>query len=328
MPGDDSPPLLARRLLFVTGKGGVGKTTVAAALAQLAVSNGRKVLACEVDAKGALPAAFEAAPVGFEPREVEPGLRLMAMDTEASLREYLRIQLRLPRGTPLGPLASTFDFVADAAPGVKEILGVGKLAYEVRERHYDLVVVDAPASGHIVGQLAAPEAINDLVKVGMVRDQTGWMLDILGDPARTGVVVVATPEEMPVNETLELAERLREDTVVDLAGVVVNRVLPELFTRGEEKIFRELGRHDRTEALAAAVGASGSGAGPGAVEPLLDGADLAVKLRRTRAEHLGALRQGLPPGTQLLYVPELFQRSHGVRATRQIAEALGGELGY
>jgi anion-transporting ArsA/GET3 family ATPase len=244
----------------------------------------------------------------------------MAMDTDASLKEYLRLQLKLPLLARLGPLARTFDFVANAAPGVKEILTVGKLCYEVREGHYDLVVVDAPASGHIVGQLGAPEAIKDLVKVGLVRDETGWMLDILGDPATTGVVIVATPEEMPVTETLELAARLRDETVVDLAAVVVNRVLPELFTRGEEEIFRALRRPDDTAALAAAV--------QGLVEPLLAGAELAVKLRRTRAEHLGELRQGLPQGMQLLYVPELFQRSHGVRATRQIAEALGAELGF
>ena len=312
--------LLDRRLLFVTGKGGVGKTTVAAALGSLAASQGRRTLLCEVDAKGNLAGAFETGPTEFREREIAPGLWAMAMDTDASLKEYLRLQLKLPLLARLGPLARTFDFVANAAPGVKEILTVGKLCYEVREGHYDLVVVDAPASGHIVGQLGAPEAIKDLVKVGLVRDETGWMLDILGDPATTGVVIVATPEEMPVTETLELAARLRDETVVDLAAVVVNRVLPELFTRGEEEIFRALRRPDDTAALAAAV--------QGLVEPLLAGAELAVKLRRTRAEHLGELRQGLPQGMQLLYVPELFQRSHGVRATRQIAEALGAELGF
>ena len=133
----------------------------------------------------------------------------MAMDTEESLREYLKLQLKVPLLGRIGPVARTFDFVADAAPGVKEILTVGKLCYEVRERTYDLIVVDASATGHVVGQLAAPQAINELVKVGRVRDQTAWMVDILGDPATTAAVIVTAPEEMPVSETLELADRLR-----------------------------------------------------------------------------------------------------------------------
>ena len=130
--------------------------------------------------------------------------------------------------------------MANAAPGVKEILTVGKLVWEVRERNYDLVVVDSVASGHIVGQLSAPKGISELVQVGMVRNQTQWMLDILEDPVQTGVVIVSAPEEMPVNETIELADRLAEETDVDLAAVVVNRVLPELFGRGEEEIFERL----------------------------------------------------------------------------------------
>ena len=315
-----SPALLDRRLIFVTGKGGVGKTTIAAALAQLAASHGKRTLLCEVDAKGDVAGVFETGPTEFRERKIAPQLWAMSMDTEASLKEYLSLHLKIPLLSRVGPLARTFDFVANAAPGVKEILVVGKLAYEVREQHYDIVVVDAPASGHIVGQLAAPQAIKDLVQVGLVRDQTGWMLEILGDPAQTGVVIVATPEEMPVNETLELAGRLREDTSVDLAAVVVNRVLPELFTRGEEEVFRALRQPDAAAALADAAG--------GPVETLLDGAELAVRMRRTRAEHLGDLRDGLPAGIELLYVPELFQRTHGLRATAQIAEALGAELGY
>jgi anion-transporting ArsA/GET3 family ATPase len=298
----------------------VGKTTVAAALGQLASSQGRRTLMCEVDAKGNLADMFETGPTQFREREIAPNLWAMSMSTEESLKEYLKLQLRMPLLGRIGPLARTFDFVANAAPGVKEILTVGKVCWEVREEHYDLVVVDASASGHVVGQLAAPEAIRDLVKVGRVRDQTQWMLDILGDAGTTGVVIVATPEEMPVNETIDLAERLGTETVTDLGAVVVNRVLPELFTRGEEELFRAVRAPERAKALEAAVG--------GPVEPVLDGAELAVTLRRTRAEHLAGLRAGLPDGTELLYLPELFQRSHGVRATHQIAEHLGAELGY
>jgi anion-transporting ArsA/GET3 family ATPase len=232
--------LLDRRLLFVTGKGGVGKTTIAAALALLAAQRGRRTLVCEVDAKGDLAESYEVSRPGFEPRRVAPNLDAMSMDTEASLREYLHLQLRLPAVARLGPLARAFDFVATAAPGVKEILTVGKLAYEVRRRTYDLVVADASATGHISGQLSAPQAINELVKVGLIRQQTGWMLDILNDPAVTGLVVVTTPEEMPVNETVELVGRLGSETEVDLAAIVVNRVLPELFSRSDEGVFEGL----------------------------------------------------------------------------------------
>lgn len=310
--------LLDRRLLFVSGKGGVGKTSVAAALALLASQQGKRTLLCEVDAKGNLSDVFETGPTSFDPREVQPRLFAMSMDTEESLKEYLSINLKLPLMARIGPLARIFEFVATAAPGVKEILTVGKLAYEVRERHYDLIVVDASATGHIVGQLAAPQAVNELVKVGLVRQQTHWMLDILGDPAQTGLVVVATPEEMPVNETIELAGRVRTETNVELAAVVVNRVLPELFGRGEEAAFERLSAPAPAAALAKAV--------KGDVAPVLEAARLAVTLRRTRAEHLEHLRENVD--VPLLYVPYLFTRSHGLRATNQIAEALSQELGY
>ena len=316
--------LLDRKLLFVTGKGGVGKTTIAASLALLAAQHGKRTLVCEVDAKGNLADFFETGATRFHEREVSPGLWAMSMDTEESLKEYLSLQLKVPFAARLGPLARTFDFVANAAPGVKEILTIGKFVWEVRQRSYDLVVVDAVASGHITGQLAAPQAIKDLVQVGLVRDQTGWMIDILGDPARTGVVIVAAPEEMPVNETLELAQRLQTETVVDLAAVVANRVLPELFGRGEEEVFDAISDPDRDPPIEVTL----SEAVGGPVRPLLDGAQLAMRLRRTRGVHLARLRSELPAGVPLLYVPYLFQRSHGARATRQVAGHLGEELGF
>ena len=122
-----APALLDRRLLFFTGKGGVGKSTVTAATALLAAEHGKRVLLVEVDAKNNLTALFEHAPVGFEPRQVHPGIFAMQMDTEASLREYLKVQAKVPVFGRIGPMARAFDFVATAAPGVKEILTVGKV---------------------------------------------------------------------------------------------------------------------------------------------------------------------------------------------------------
>ena len=314
-----APDLLDLRLVFVTGKGGVGKTTVAAGLAQLAAEHGKRVLVCEVDAKGDVAALFESPPTDFTPREVAPGVWSMSMDTEASLREYLKLHLRIPVVGRIGPLAKAFDFVATAAPGVREILTVGKFCWEVRERHYDLVVVDGPASGHIVGQLAAPQAINDLVKVGLIRSQTDWMLDILSDPHQTGLIAVCTPEEMPVSETLELATRVREETTVRMSAVVVNRVLPELFNKREEEIFERLSRPESERVLSERAG--------GTVTPVLEGARLAVTMRRTRSVHLQRLQAGLPKGLPVLLLPYLFARSFGARTTRQVAHALGEELG-
>jgi anion-transporting ArsA/GET3 family ATPase len=292
---------------------------VAAALALFASEHGRRTLLCEVDAKGDLSSYLETEPTAFAAREVLPRLWAMSMDTEASLREYLRLNLRIPVVGRIGPLAKAFDFVATAAPGVREILTVGKLCYEVRERTYDLVVVDAPATGHIVAQLAAPQAINELVKVGLIRSQTDWMLEILSDPDQTALAIVTTPEEMPVNETMALVERVREETTVELASVIVNRVLPELFGRSEEEVFDELRGPAQVAELARLVG--------GDPAPVLEAARLAVTVRRTGAGHLERLRSGVDPAVPMIYLPFLFTRFHGLRTIRQVARSIGEELG-
>lgn len=143
-------------------------------------------------------------------------------DTEESLREYVRIYVRVPLVSRLGLLAQTLDFVADAAPGVKEILAVGKVCYEVRADHYDVVVVDAESSGHIVGQLSTPRTIRSLVQFGLIREQTSWMVDMLADSSVTAAIAVATPEESPVDETIELVSALRETASVSVPLVIVN----------------------------------------------------------------------------------------------------------
>ncbi|MFN8036964.1 MAG: ArsA family ATPase [Acidimicrobiia bacterium] len=315
------PELLERRLLFFTGKGGVGKSTVTAATALLAAQHGKQVLVVEVDAKGNLATLFEHSAVGFKPVEVQPGVHVMTMHTEESLQEYLRLNLKVPVLGRIGPLARMLDFVASAAPGVKEILTVGKICWEVKESMegrapWDLVVVDAAATGHVLAQLDAPAAIQELVSVGPVRAQTEWMARILADPTLTALNVVATPEEMPVSETIELVEHARAEVDVPLGAVIVNRVLPELFTRADEVAFERLREPEVSDELV-------RHAGPGATA-VLDAARLAVSLRRTRATHLERLRAEVD--LPMLYLPYLFVRSHGLRVTRMVAEALRQEL--
>lgn len=306
-----APPILDRRLVFVTGKGGVGKTSIASALALLAAREGRRVLVCEMDAKGSLATAFDAAPLTFQPREIESGLYAMAMNTEDALREYLRLFVKVPLLGKIGPLARTFDFVADAAPGVKEILAVGKLCHEVRERHYDLVVVDAEATGHIVAQVGAPKVIRDLVKVGLVRDQTEWMLTLLQDQAVTGVAIVTTPEEMPVTEALSLLARMEPETGVKPSLLVANRVLPPRFDAEQEAVFADLDR-------ARDVLTTGAGRG---VTAVLTAARIIEARRQNGEHHLDHLRQEAP-GLPMVVVPELFTRATGRRVVELVADAL------
>lgn len=321
--------LLDLDLVFVTGKGGVGKTTVAAAIAEVAARRGQRVLVCEMDAKGALATAFEVAQLEFEPTEVEPGLHAMSMNTEDALQEYLRLFVKIPFIGRIGPLASTLDFVADAAPGVKEILAIGKLAFEVKERHYDLVVVDAEASGHVVSQIGAPKVIADLVQVGVVKDQTQWMLDILEDPRRTGVAVVTTSEEMPVTESIELLERLTTETGTYPVAVIANRVLPEIFDDDEHDVAARV-----PEAMDLLTDEVGEG-----VRAVVDAAMIVEARRAMGASHLdrlaeaiqgldlsGATRGRKTVALPIVTVPEMFSRSHGKRVVSLVADVLDRSL--
>jgi hypothetical protein len=161
--------LLDRRLLFVTGKGGVGKTTAAAALAELAAGLGKRTLVSRWTPRAAWPQRSTWDPLAFEPTEVGERLWAMQMITEDALREDLRLFVRVPFVGRIGPLARTFDFVADAAPGVREILAVGKLCSRCASRHYDLVVVDAEAGGAASCPDRGAGGDASLVQVGLVR---------------------------------------------------------------------------------------------------------------------------------------------------------------
>lgn len=319
--GVDPRSLLDARLLFVTGKGGVGKTTFAAALALLAASTGRTTLLCAMERASDLEIALGTPPLRYQPQTLAENLSVMAMDTEAALREYLTVQAHLPPIGRIGPVAEAFDFLAAAAPGVREILTIGKLCYEVRERTYDLIVVDATASGHFIGHLAAPVGIDELAGVGVISDQTRWMLDILEDPIRTGVIVVSTPEEMPVNETLELIEHLAVETKIALAAVIANKVLPTLFGARELSVFETL-RSNTRDVEHDGLFASDADA----LAELIGAADLAIRLRRHATGHLERLRAGLSDVGQLVLLPQVFGSDAGDDVARRLAGHLADEI--
>ena len=218
----------------------MGKTTFASALARFAASTGKKTLIVEMDDKGAVARSLNTPELQFVASEVAPNLFAMSMNTEDSLREYIRLFVKNPLVSTFGPLAKILDFVANAAPGVKEILAVGKLCWEVRERNYDIVIVDAEATGHIVAQVDAPSILSNLVQVGVIREQTKWMQEILHDQSTTGVVIVATPEEMPVLETMQLLDTLQNTTSVGIAAVVANRVHDDVVQGGDVAVFDSL----------------------------------------------------------------------------------------
>lgn len=310
--------LLAKKLVFVTGKGGVGKSSVTAGLARLSSKAGLKTLVCEVDAKGDVSPNFGVEGVTFKPRNVAPNLYIMAMDTEEALAEYLRLNLRIPMITRLGPLARAFDFVANAAPGVKEILVVGKLCYEVRERAWDIIWVDASASGHIVSQLASPAGISELFKVGIVKEQTAWMAEILSNPETTSLVLVLTPEETPVSESLELLDRLRLETTIAVSMCVVNKVLGEPFSSGEAAIFADIDGGRLVGDFAAIA--------DGGADALLSASRFATKLRSSRSEHTRNFVSALTGEVATVFVPFFMGAETGLKLTAEIAEALAGEM--
>ncbi|MEM8924980.1 MAG: ArsA-related P-loop ATPase [Actinomycetota bacterium] len=221
------------RLTVVTGKGGVGRSTIAAGLARLESSLGHRVLAIDASAGNGLAAALG--------RPLEPGvttpvplddggrtdgtLHALKLTTEAALDEYVRMTLRSPISPrSLGPVARIFDYVATAAPAVREILTIGKIGHEVRRGPWDVVIVDGPATGHVVEMLDAPSALGELVGIGPLAAESAWLTELLADDESTSVWVVATPEELPVNEAVELADRIDRVTPCTVDRIVANRL--------------------------------------------------------------------------------------------------------
>jgi anion-transporting ArsA/GET3 family ATPase len=217
--------ILDRHLLFVTGKGGVGKSAIAAAAGLHAAKHGRKVLVVGMTDGVGLAGHLRIGRLGPDPVEVRPGLSALAIDPAAALDEYLRLRIRVPR---LGIMTRAFRVLAETVPGIRDTVVIGKVLYEATRSDWDLVVADAPPTGQILSYLTAPTTIESLVPRGRVREQAAWMRTVLRDPSISGLVLAATPEELPVAEARETLGVLAVEAPIDIAGIVANRVIPPL----------------------------------------------------------------------------------------------------
>jgi anion-transporting ArsA/GET3 family ATPase len=308
--------LQERRLVYVTGKGGVGKTTVAAAIGLAAAEAGRRTIVCEVAEQDRVSRAFRREGVTAETEvQLAENLWAITIDPTKALQEWLAKQLG--GGAPLRLMTRShaFQYFVAAAPGAKELITIAKVwelaqlsRWDARNRTYDLVVVDAPASGHGVAMLTTPHTFGEIARVGPIRRQAGKIEALLGDAEKTGYVAVALPEEMPVVETLELGHKLRDAVGLGLEAIIVNGVWPSRFSEDEVVKLRDASRNGHVPEAAGALRAA-----------------LAEHERATMQRgHLARLER--ESGTKVVTLPYLFAPELGLPEYQLLADQLAESL--
>jgi anion-transporting ArsA/GET3 family ATPase len=306
--------LLDKRLIVVTGKGGVGKTTVAAALGLMAARSGKRAIVAEVSEQERLSGLFGRRALGHREGKLADGLHGISIDPGKAKEEWLRYQLKSSALAGLLGGSRIFQYLTAAAPGVDELVTIGKvwdLAQLERRvggtRPYDVAIVDAPATGHGVALLRAPRTYAQIARVGPIAKQAKSIHNFLTDPAATGVVAVALPEEMPVNETIDLRASLAADMGMDIHTTVVNGVLPDRFAAKEAKKLAALnGKISAPVRRAVATALSEHG-----------------RATEQRAEIERLRREG---GAPVLTLPFLFEPDLGPAEVAELSERLEDEL--
>jgi anion-transporting ArsA/GET3 family ATPase len=329
-----------RDLLVVTGKGGVGKSTLASAIGLLAAERGLRTIVVEVGEQARLPALFGslAQETGVE-TELEDGLSSISIDPDRALMEWLQALGGRVSGRVLAS-SNTFQYFAAAAPGAKELVSMVKIWELTQGKRwrgsgpgYDLVVLDAPASGHALGMLDSPRTFGAIARVGPIAGQAERLRKLLEDPTRSSYFAVAHATEMAITETLELQDKLHEQLGRDLHAVVVNGVLPQRFTGAE---LEQLSPLDGAKAggkagTGATAGADSKGkrqtGAKAAAAPIKHAAAAAARAvsERARFQHnqLARLRRR---DFEVIGVPFQFTAELDLAAVRKIAEQLQRKL--
>ncbi len=282
------------RFLFVTGKGGVGKTTICAALARHFADRGHRVLLAVSGAEERFTTLLGGPPIGETISELGPRLSAVLLKPEVAFREYGLLVLKSQRLTNALFDNKYVQGFFKGAPGLKEWAMLGKAWYHANETleggvpRFDVVLFDAPATGHALDMLRVPGVILEVSPPGVLRNDAQRAWTFFRDPAQSGVVVVTLPEEMPTNETLELVTAVRSELGLPLAALAVNGVVGELFDKAS--------RDDLARLSLVARGAENP------AEQALESAARRALRERVQAESLTRLRQLGAPELRLPWI--------------------------
>lgn len=317
------PSLVTARLAIVSGKGGVGKTTVAAALALAAARIGKEVLLVEVEQREGLAPLFGEKHIGYEETRLAPNVTGLSVVPDEALVEYLYLFYGIRYVGRVLKGSKAVDFATNIAPGLRDILLIGKVKEAERRRvdgryAYDLIVLDAPPTGRLPRFLEAPRSVVELVNSGPIRTQAQGVLDMVGDPARCQVILVTLPEDMPVTETAEAKEALTKLGVA-VGPVVVNGVYPETFAPEDLSMVAS----DARNVLAADAGRTGLSLGVEALDNLSRVAG--AHARRTLHQHEAIDDVTRETGLPYLTLPFLFSPRMGKEEVARLADALAAQ---
>ncbi|NNC43528.1 MAG: hypothetical protein HKO03_09855 [Acidimicrobiia bacterium] len=218
---------LDTRLLIVTGKGGVGRSAAAAAFAIAAARRSKRVLAIAMTDAAGLAVHLGRPTLKYRPTQIAPNLSAMSIDRARALDEYLKLQLGIGGRAPLLPISRGLEAMAETVPGIRDVITMGKVLFEVQSNEWDLVVADGPATGQIMSYLQAPRTVAGLIPGGRARRQADTMTETLA-AADTALAMVTLAEELPVTETLEALSELAKENPIQLAGIWANRLIEPL----------------------------------------------------------------------------------------------------
>ena len=320
---------LAPKVLIVSGKGGVGKTTVAAALALVAARHGRKVCVAEVDRKGTLPKLYGGGDLTYEPRQLSAGVWGMNIVPDEALAEYLDVQYHMKRIAKVFSSTHFVDYITATAPGLKDILVLGKIWYLEQGRtsnlNFDNIIVDAPAAGHMLQFLSAPTGLSEAVRVGPIQRQADWLKEMLQDPDRTRVHLVTLAEEMPVTETLETSKALADRVGINSGAIFANAIYPEFLTDKDKAELDDIMSDGDPSELCEAAGEVGLKLDRDDLDALVGYADFLRARREIQGKHLRQLKKGVTE--PVLELPYLFSAGLELPGIEQIADAIEESVG-